>query len=628
MLKNVFLDFLDLESRQIFGLFENFPHNKHLNYLLEALNVAVFLCADFCIVPPGFLAVDRTAKEVSSRRAEFWGERLIRMPIREDSLDAFWAKKEREYAPFQEGYPGLFREKDRNIIKRYSESLVSRKSHVALEITKAWEEGPDSHKGWSNALKSVTGTEIERIRKIPRLISDEGLAVTWPAIASRIGGKSGTDPKIFRYVLQYHYFSVYIKEFDLRVITSLPFARADFFLGTGDLCYDYDALKGALSAIKLWDAIRSMSAVSLIALRATSGYFAFREAFDQIAFRSTAPNQVARVFAFGTQRLSRILAESQLDGRHYDKTPKGLDFTKEGIDSISFRLESIAAEINPELNEDVGPATFQTPKKARGRWVNISMDSSRKDFVAVFVALQMEREIVTKHWGLTRKYPSEVWAGKLGSLDVVVFGRDEMGRVPAAIDTMKLLYKIGLPKLLIVTGIAGGFREESVELGDILVATSIADMASRKVNEGETGIIPEFRTKEFRVDKRIEDYLKSNSFDRGLWERKVLDETEWPDSRRPAIRYGPLASLDEVISSGEWIKNLRKAWPKLLGVEMEAGGVCAAAETLGLEVAVLRGISDYADPSKSDTEWRRRAMKTVIHLLGSINYEAILSGGE
>lgn len=48
-----------------------------------------------------------------------------------------------------------------------------------------------------------------------------------------------------------------------------------------------------------------------------------------------------------------------------------------------------------------------------------------------------------------------------------------------------------------------------------------------------------------------------------------------------------------------------------LGVEMKAGGVCAAAKEFNMDVAVIRGVSDLADPRKSDSEWRRRAMKTV-----------------
>jgi nucleoside phosphorylase len=57
---------------------------------------------------------------------------------------------------------------------------------------------------------------------------------------------------------------------------------------------------------------------------------------------------------------------------------------------------------------------------------------------------------------------------------------------------------------------------------------------------------------------------------------------------------------------------------------MEAGGVCAAAATFGMAPAVIRCVSDLADPSKSDDEWRRRAMKTLAHLIENIDFGVLL----
>ena len=48
---------------------------------------------------------------------------------------------------------------------------------------------------------------------------------------------------------------------------------------------------------------------------------------------------------------------------------------------------------------------------------------------------------------------------------------------------------------------------------------------------------------------------------------------------------------------------------------MESGGVCEAAKFEAVGVAVIRGVSDLADPRKSDDDWRRRAMLTVAVLI-------------
>lgn len=104
-----------------------------------------------------------------------------------------------------------------------------------------------------------------------------------------------------------------------------------------------------------------------------------------------------------------------------------------------------------------------------------------------------------------------------------------------------------------------------------------------------------------------------------------MKDAEWPDDRRPAIRYGPVASLDEVVADAGFVDSLFQAWPKLLGIEMESGGVCAAADSFRIKAAVIRGVSDLADPSKSDNEWRRRAVKTVAHLIENLDFNVILA---
>lgn len=101
----------------------------------------------------------------------------------------------------------------------------------------------------------------------------------------------------------------------------------------------------------------------------------------------------------------------------------------------------------------------------------------------------------------------------------------------------------------------------------------------------------------------------------------------WPKNRRPSVWQGPLASADEVVASDDWRKNIltgKGGDPKLLGVEMEAGGVCAAARKFNVPVSMLRVISDQADPSKADDNWRKLGMATLADLLKSIGIAHVL----
>lgn len=96
----------------------------------------------------------------------------------------------------------------------------------------------------------------------------------------------------------------------------------------------------------------------------------------------------------------------------------------------------------------------------------------------------------------------------------------------------------------------------------------------------------------------------------------------------PQILYGTLACSDAVVASQEWVSDIARQifelWPDLLGVEMEAGGVCAVAEEFGVQTCVVRCVADHANPAKSDDEWRQRAIATVGHLLQSLDFEALV----
>ena len=237
--------------------------------------------------------------------------------------------------------------------------------------------------------------------------------------------------------------------------------------------------------------------------------------------------------------------------------------------------------------------------------------------VGIFVALKEERDVLIKQLKFKSIDDSLLWTVSRNKVKFVLFSDDSMGRVQAAIATMNFLreYK---PNMLIVAGIAGGFASEKVKPGDIIFARSVADLAMRKIREKEEGIHQQFRPKEFHTDLRLEKLSTSGHFNETKWQNQVVAKFDWPKGERPVLHYGTIACADEVVSSGEWASQLSDAWPKLLGIEMESGGVCAAASYFNIKPCVIRGVSDGADPAKTDTEWRLRSMKTVAYLIDTL----------
>jgi len=615
MISDIFLDFFNRDSREIFGLFANASREKHVAFLTEATNVAVFLCKEQCILPPGFLAECEIARDAILRRADYVVDRLIRLPLREATLEEFWDKKRREYSPFRARYTGLFEHRNEVLLRRFSEAIITRNSRIADEILRRWEEGPDVSDVWKATVPGFRAGDIEIIRKTPREIRDEGIAVTWPAILNRIKDLKNARSSRLRYILQNHYFQIYLREYDLLVITRLPFARTSFVPANDDLTNDYESLKAALTALGVWNIVTGLSAESMISFRSKTGYYQFRMTFDRIAREMGSAWAVGQCFAqvvttSGSPRGFRSILSK------YGQLP----VPTHGYEAIEVEVDAMADRMGNTEPAEREMAKIKLQKSER----SIRGLTPDAPTVAICVALELERQVLVKQWKLTGEYPDQLWRGTVGGVNVVLFGTDEMGRVSAAVATMQFLQENPKPAMLVVAGIAGGFAREKVKLGDVLIPKSVADLATRKVGKTK-GRIPEFRPREFRTDTRILKYVRSGSFDIRSWEPAVIDAAEWPDGLRPTIHDGPIASLDEVVSSTEWVDTLCKAWPKLCGVEMESGGVCAAAEVHDLKVAVVRGVSDLADPAKSDDAWRLRAMKTVAHLLETIDFARLLA---
>ena len=620
MLNNVFLEFLSRDSQEFHGLTTDPTRMKRNRLLSEALNAAVFLCSEYCIVPPSFFVESQLTRELLLQNSDYLGERLIRMPLREKSLEEFWEKKEREYAAVKKAYPDVFDKYKQNYLKRYSDALVPRNFNVGDSIVDAWEAGPDIDDAWKSIRDEIAGADLELLRKVPGHIRDSGLAVTWPAIKAAIKRPVGVDPTKLHYILQHHYLSVYIRSLGLRIVTRLPLSRVDFLLGEEGLCYDYDALKSALDPIKLLRLIKTISPQSLIELRKKSGFLVFRDMFDQIALVAPNAHSILRAFARAEDHLRDCCQLPPVVTNPPRKIHR-MELSDDDLNMVAAKLGQAArfawehVQDESALAETAANGSFDRRTRMKA--------GDKQPSIAVFVALDEERKFLVKRWKLKNTYAERgIWRGELPTAKVMLFSSARMGRVSAAVATMEFLSSLEKPDLLIVMGIAGGIKRNGVNRGDVLVPEMIVDLATRKIRQNLEKI--EFRPKEFTLDDRIPSFLRSGNFDEGEWGKSVLEDAEWPQGVRPTIRHGPVASLDEVVSSTSWIKKLCDAWPKLDGVEMEAGGVCAAAERFNVRPAVIRGVSDHANPLKSDDNWRIISMKTAAHLLERVDFKTIL----
>jgi nucleoside phosphorylase len=160
----------------------------------------------------------------------------------------------------------------------------------------------------------------------------------------------------------------------------------------------------------------------------------------------------------------------------------------------------------------------------------------------------------------------------------------------------------------------------------IIVPETVVDLATRKIRDKGGAKATEFRRRDFPLEKKFYDYLTSSDFDHAAWEKIAIAQADWPKHRRPSFHRGLITSLDEVVASDDWRKELLQDTPKLLGVEMEAGGLCAAAQVYNVPVAMVRAVSDNSDPAKVDTAWRPRGIKTIATLIEAVDWLALMRG--
>jgi nucleoside phosphorylase len=160
------------------------------------------------------------------------------------------------------------------------------------------------------------------------------------------------------------------------------------------------------------------------------------------------------------------------------------------------------------------------------------------------------------------------------------------------------------PEHVIVVGIAGGLQAE-VAAGDVMVARAVADYTVGKV--GPDGKREE-RWESYPADASLLHF--AGAYKTG-WEHLVTVPRPDGDAK-PARHLGVIASGGDVIASGDVIAAYRADWPKLIGVEMEGGGVAVAlhAQRDRPRFLMVRGVSDLADGegnAATKRQWRRYA---------------------
>lgn len=174
-----------------------------------------------------------------------------------------------------------------------------------------------------------------------------------------------------------------------------------------------------------------------------------------------------------------------------------------------------------------------------------------------------------------------------------------MGMVATSALTAALIARLN-PKVVAMTGICAGIRGKTA-LGDLIYATSAWDyQTGKRINSPEQGearflIDPHQLHAASDVGRHISKVAEDNSFLLGLVDGH-------PESKRPNIHSGPIASGSAVIADSKFIEDIVQQNRKVLGVEMEIYGLYFAAHEAfnPTKVFSLKGVCDHGDEAKED----------------------------
>jgi 8-oxo-dGTP diphosphatase len=175
----------------------------------------------------------------------------------------------------------------------------------------------------------------------------------------------------------------------------------------------------------------------------------------------------------------------------------------------------------------------------------------------------------------------------------VVLGLVGKGCHPAAVLAERAI-SVFSPSALMFVGIAGALWPD-IELGDVVVATHVY------AYHGGTSEDDGFKARPRAWETSHEsDQAARHVYRNGAWTRHLPPGVAVPDVRFGPIAAGEVVQNSRISAHARWV---RQTYNDALAIEMEAAGVAQAAHlNRSLPTAVVRGISDRADGTKTRTD--------------------------
>lgn len=185
----------------------------------------------------------------------------------------------------------------------------------------------------------------------------------------------------------------------------------------------------------------------------------------------------------------------------------------------------------------------------------------------------------------------------------------KMGLVPAALISAKLI-AAARPKFIVMSGICAGVKGKA-NYGDPIVADPCWDWQRGKhvLKDGEQEF--EMRPEQLSLAQDVRSRWEQLRSDRAFWSEVKEAWPGAPDTEL-RVRLGPSVSGAAVLADPSKVEDVKRQHGGLLGIEMEAYAVLAAASLAARPRPVAfscKSVCDFADEKKDD-RWQTYAAYT------------------
>jgi nucleoside phosphorylase len=208
---------------------------------------------------------------------------------------------------------------------------------------------------------------------------------------------------------------------------------------------------------------------------------------------------------------------------------------------------------------------------------------------------------------------------------VIAAAAVEMGIAAATALATKMIISFR-PRYLFMAGIAAGVEGNP---GDILIADESWDYGSGKIaTEGDGKAVFRFGAKHIQIDPGLKETVTHFCRDR----RDMIAgiQNSWigkPSTNLLQVKVGPFATGAAVIEHEATVREIRGQDRKLIGFDMEAYGVLAAARIAPEprpKCMIAKSICDFGKPPKTD-EWQSYAAHTSAWFIHAFVTECLLN---